>query len=73
MQGGDRYHVRHVERVTSPSGGSSWKLTFLRLGRPELATIEMKVNSAVFSAMDLEAVYSAQDLIRLRDLGGEPT
>jgi hypothetical protein len=73
MQGGDRYHVRDVERVTSPTGVSTWRLTFLRLGGSDMATIDMKVNSAVFSALDLDAVYSAKELMRLRDLGAEPS
>jgi hypothetical protein len=52
---------------------STWRLTFLRLGGSDMATIDMKVNSAVFSALDLDAVYSAKELMRLRDLGAEPS
>lgn len=61
------YTVRDVERTTSGTGASGWKVTFLRLGS-ELEKIELTVSAAVFAVLDLDASYTTKDLMHLRTL-----
>ena len=64
-----RYQVRQIQRGTGPYGKTIWKITFQRVGAPG-ETLDVMVRSAIFSAMDLDADYTAEDLVRLREAGG---
>jgi hypothetical protein len=64
-----RYQVRQVQRRTGPYGKPIWKITFQRVGAPR-ETVDLTVHSVIFSGMDLDAEYTAEDLVRLRDAGG---
>jgi hypothetical protein len=64
-----RYQVRQIQRAVGPYGKTIWKITFHRVGAPS-ETLELTVHSAIFSGMDLDAEYTGEDLVRLREAGG---
>ena len=59
------YRVRTVEREASASRHSTWRITFSRVGSPG-AEIEVTVHSAIFAGLDLDGVFTTEDLMRLR-------
>jgi hypothetical protein len=63
------YTVRHIDRSTTASGAAAWTVTFQRVGGSD-DLVELKLHSAVFASLDLDAVYTAHDLMRLADAGG---
>jgi hypothetical protein len=64
-----RYHVHTVQRSSGPYGKTIWRVTFLRVGSRR-ETLDVTLHSAVFATLDLEAIFTAEDLMRLREAGG---
>jgi hypothetical protein len=60
-----RYRIHQIQRSTGPYGKAIWKITFHRVGA-ERETLDLTVHSSIFSTMDLDAEYTAEDLVRLR-------
>ena len=65
----ETYLVRHIDRSTTASGSAAWTVTFQRVGGSD-DVVELKLHSAVFASLDLDAVFTARDLMRLADAGG---
>jgi hypothetical protein len=59
------YRVLTVERQPLRSGQSAWRISFSRVGAPD-GKIDVTVHSAIFAGLDLDAIFSAKDLMRLR-------
>jgi hypothetical protein len=64
-----RYQIRQIQRTTGPYGKALWKITFKLVGK-EGETLDVMVRSAIFSTLDLDGEYTAEDLVRLREAGG---
>ena len=59
------YRVRTVEREASPAGHSTWRITFSRVGSPD-GEVDVTVHSAIFAGLDLDGIFTTEDLMRLR-------
>jgi hypothetical protein len=59
------YRVRTVEREAPPEGDSTWRITFSRIGSPNVE-IQVTVHPAIFARLDLDGMFTTGDLMRLR-------